>query len=405
MIIVIILGLVISSLVCDFYVYNRILVRHKVPSLLRKLFAAYWGAIYLFFIVAIILYRVLPIESIELATRVFMWSVYALILNVTPKCIITISLLLNDAISVILKRRVRVVNYIGAAVALLVVVAFIHGATLGRSQIEVRNVSVVSDKIPAAFDGYKIAFFSDLHVGTLVSKRKMVERLVNEINAQQVDIVVNGGDVVHQSYREITPEILDIFRKIETKDGVFSVLGNHDLGYYYPDLVALPKSLNISSLIKELGSANYRWLQNNSTHIYRGGDSISITGHTYPRELKGLAHMSDMNQTDFSAAYAGVDSSGFNITVAHDPQSWDRILDNKIGDLTLSGHIHAMQFKLKLGGLVLSPASLLYDRWSGEYREGERVLYINDGIGCVVFPMRIGVQPELTIFELKSSVK
>ncbi len=405
MIVAIILGFIISSLVCDVYVYNRILVKNKIAPIYRGLFITYWGVIYLFFLLSILINRLEVSENVELYTRVFMWSLYALLISVFPKYIMTVFLVISDFISLVLKRKIRVLNYIGAAISLLVVIAFIHGTTLGRSQIEVKRLSVVSEKIPASFVGYKVAFFSDLHLGTLVNKPKMVERLVDEINNQNVNLVINGGDVVHQSYKEITPEVLDIFNRIEAEDGVLSVLGNHDLGYYFPDSVALPKNLNISLLVNDFKSINHGWLRDNSTYIHRGDDSISITGHTYPRELKGLAHMSDMDMIDVSPAYDGVDSSSFNITVAHDPQLWNRILENNIGDVTLSGHVHAMQFKIKLGNMVFSPASLLYDRWSGEYREGERMLYINDGIGCVVLPMRIGVKPELTIIELKTREK
>ena len=405
MIAIVICGLIIISLVCDIYLYNRVLVKHKVSPLYRKVFVAYWAILYLFFLATILASRFVIGESVELMTRLFMWSTYALLISIIPKFIISAFIACSDFCSVLFKRKTRALSYIGVGIAALVIVVFVHGATLGRSQIEVKNVSVVSDKIPESFDGYKVAFFSDLHVGTLVSKRKMVAKLVDEINNHNVDLVINGGDIVHQSYEEITPEILEILNQIEAKDGVLSVLGNHDLGYYYPDSLSLPKDLNIKCLIEDLISIDNVWLQNSSTYIYRGTDSISITGHTYPREMKGLAHIIGMDAFDISSAYNGVDSTDFNITIAHDPQLWSSILSNGIGDVTLSGHVHAMQCKIKIGSKVFSPASMLYDKWSGEYRDGERMLYINDGIGCVVFPMRIGVKPELTIIELKTKAE
>ena len=80
---------------------------------------------------------------------------------------------------------------------------------------------------------------------------------------------------------------------------------------------------------------------------------------------------------------------------------WDMVLDNGIGDLSLAGHIHSMQMKLKIGDISISPAQLLYDRWSGVYEENGKKLYISDGMGCVLFPMRIGVRPEIVVIELK----
>ena len=55
---------------------------------------------------------------------------------------------------------------------------------------------------------------------------------------------------------------------------------------------------------------------------------------------------------------------------------------------------------MKIGSL--SPASLMYDEWSGLYENGKGKLYINDGIGSVGFFARIGARPEVTVIELKS---
>ena len=41
----------------------------------------------------------------------------------------------------------------------------IYGATRGRNHIEVKEITITSDKLPAAFDGYRIVMFSDLHTG------------------------------------------------------------------------------------------------------------------------------------------------------------------------------------------------------------------------------------------------
>jgi predicted MPP superfamily phosphohydrolase len=44
----------------------------------------------------------------------------------------------------------------------------------------------------------------------------------------------------------------------------------------------------------------------------------------------------------------------------------------------------------------------LYNEWSGLYkRNNNDYLYINDGIGCVGFFMRIGAKPEVTVIELR----
>ena len=100
-------------------------------------------------------------------------------------------------------------------------------------------------------------------------------------------------------------------------------------------------------------------------------------------------------------AYAGVPDSLFNITLVHLPQLWGQILETGHGDLTLSGHVHSMQFKIRPWGRGWSPASWIYEHWSGRYDADGRTLYVNDGTGYVAYPMRLGAWPEVTLFTLK----
>ena len=60
-------------------------------------------------------------------------------------------------------------------------------------------------------------------------------------------------------------------------------------------------------------------------------------------------------------------------------------------------------YDLTIGKFRLSPAMIQYKRWSGLYSKDDKHLYINDGIGYGLYPMRIGARPEITIFELKST--
>lgn len=101
-------------------------------------------------------------------------------------------------------------------------------------------------------------------------------------------------------------------------------------------------------------------------------------------------------------AYGDVPRETFNITLAHVPQLWEQITAAGYGDLTLSGHVHAMQLKIRFSGRGWSPASWLYEHWSGRYDNDDgRTLYINDGTGYVGYPMRLGARPEITLLTLK----
>ena len=145
----------------------------------------------------------------------------------------------------------------------------------------------------------------------------------------------------------------------------------------------------------------WRVLDNETVYLRRGDDSISLSGISYDRSLARQRHDRTLPGYDFGTTYRDVPQDLYNITAAHIPQLWEQILDAGYGDLTLSGHVHSMQCKIRLFGRAFSPAQLMYRHWSGPYEKQGRTLYVNDGIGYVGFPMRIGANPEITLFELR----
>ena len=137
-------------------------------------------------------------------------------------------------------------------------------------------------------------------------------------------------------------------------------------------------------------------------YIHRSNDSIALTGISFTKEQKEQRHSAKAADMEIGHAYDGVPAETFNITLSHIPQHWDDIVTQKRADLTLSGHVHAMQMKLSTKeGRGISPSRILYKRWSGLYEEQGRWLYINDGIGCIMYPMRLGTPPEITVLTLK----
>ncbi|MBQ2034090.1 MAG: hypothetical protein II217_06915 [Alistipes sp.] len=142
-------------------------------------------------------------------------------------------------------------------------------------------------------------------------------------------------------------------------------------------------------------------MEDKTVYIKRGADSIAITGISFRKELHEDRHSAKLPDTDIMKAYKNVPTELFNITLAHIPQHWNEILDANKADLTLSGHVHAMQMRFPLGKRGISPSQIIYKRWSGLYEEQGRWLYINDGIGCIMYPMRIGTPPTITQITLK----
>lgn len=278
--------------------------------------------------------------------------------------------------------------------------SFIHGMLTTRTDYEVRHVMLRSERLPRAFDGYRIVQISDLQYGTMIRPEQEMERIVDICNNQRADLVAFTGDLINVRREEITPSIMAQMRRLHARDGVVAVTGNHDRGVYIRDTIAITTASTTSAVIAAMQEAGWRVLDDASMHIHRDKDSISVTGISFSPILQEERHSSSLPDIGITKAYDGVDARTFNLTLSHIPQLWDNILEDSPADLTLAGHVHSMEIKLPIGKRGLSPAQLLYKRWSGLYEKQGRWLYINDGIAAAMFPMRLGARPEITIIEL-----
>ncbi|MDR0907297.1 MAG: metallophosphoesterase [Rikenellaceae bacterium] len=333
---------------------------------------------------------------------VIMWLLWVFLLTAFPKLLFALGSMLDWLVSLVVRRKYHLFRWVGGALSVVVVVGMICGASVGRKQIVVRSVEVCSPRLPEGFEGYRIVQFSDVHLGTLNRPKQRLAQMVEVINSLDADLVVNSGDIVNISYRDFSPEAVAELAQIRARDGVVSVLGNHDLGFYVRDSLALPPAENVARLGEIFSEMGWHTLRDQTMYVHRGGDSIAVSGLNYPADHHLNGHNADLASVDLAKTFEGVPPEIFSVVVSHAPQMWDDITLAGRGDLTLSGHTHAMQLKINLLGWQWSPAQLLYKEWSGLYRNGEnKALYINDGIGYVGYPMRVGAPSEITLITLR----
>ena len=248
---------------------------------------------------------------------------------------------------------------------------FIYGSFIGVSQLEIRHVEFASEDLPAAFDGYRIVQFSDAHVPTYTGwRRELLRQAVDSINAQHGDLIVFTGDLQNKEPTEIEPFCSELSR-LKAKDGVYSVLGNHDYAMYLDvDLYQQARNLH---------------------KIRRGGDSIYIAG----MENDGEGRFPQLG--DLVCTLHGLSRESFVVMLEHDPTSWRRkILPHSHCQLTLSGHTHGGQFSL----FGWSPASLRCHEYAGLYYMGDRAINVSTGLSGVI-PFRFGVPPEIVVITLR----
>ena len=265
-----------------------------------------------------------------------------------------------------------------------------YGVTFGPRHFVVKQVEYASAKLPPGFDGYRIVQLSDLHIGSWQGNEADIRRLVDLVNAQQADVIVFTGDLVNQRSLELEG-FQSILSRLHAPHGVYSILGNHDYGDYYHWNSPREQEANMQQLLKRQHDMGWQMLNNDHTILYNRGDSIALIGVENDGEPPFSQH------ADLPRAIEGTEGL-FSILLSHNPTHWRReVLPRTDIDLMLAGHTHAMQMKV----FGLSPAALRYPEWSGLYRQEERALYVNEGIGFVGLPFRFGAWPEVTVITLK----
>ena len=287
---------------------------------------------------------------------------------------------------------------------IIIIGAMVHGIIVTKKQIEIKQITLQFNNLPNGFDGFRIALFSDLHIGSYNNPQVMVDKLVDSLNQLNADIIIQCGDITSFSYEELLNDgIQSAMKKIKSKHGIYGVIGNHDLGIYASDTTKIPIAVNTKKIAEIQRNWGWHILQDSTEYLIQQEDTITITGLSFP--IQGNAnknnHRQSLNNTNIDAAYNAISNNIFNITISHAPQLWENILNKQYGDLTLSGHVHSMQMKIRLGNCTWSPASILYKQWSGLYENNKKYIYVNDGIGCSLLPLRIGAPPEITLIELR----
>lgn len=284
----------------------------------------------------------------------------------------------------------------GMILAALGFIMVMYGLCIGRTEIEVRKVSIQSAHIPASFNGYKIVQLSDLHLGSLLQDEYWIKDLTRHIENLQPDLVVFTGDLVN-TYAEETEGWESIFNAIQAPDGKWACKGNHDYSHYKwrNDIDSTQNAIAVTEAYKKLG---WKLLNDSSVVIKKGNDSIYICG------VENISRPPFHSYGSVSKAMQGIPDSSLVIMLSHDPIAWeDSIRQHKNVLLTLSGHTHAMQMGIDFWGIHLSPASIMHPYWDGTYQQDGQYLHVNRGLGYVGFPMRIGMKPEITLIELYSS--
>jgi predicted MPP superfamily phosphohydrolase len=261
---------------------------------------------------------------------------------------------------------------------------------------QIKRKTIYLPNLPKSFDGLKLGQISDVHSGSFYDKIA-VQGGVDLLNAEKCDVVFFTGDLVNDKTSEMR-EYTNIFEKIKAPLGVYSILGNHDYGDYVQWPSAKAKQKNLEDLYEVHKNLGWDLLLNENRKLKLGGEEISIIGvENWGSSLRFP------RKGDIEKAKQGTDDSPVKLLLSHDPSHWRAqiLKDHKDIDMMFAGHTHGMQFGVEFGDFKWSPVQYVYPEWSGLYESNAQKLYVNVGYGFLGYPGRIGILPEITIFEFK----
>ncbi len=267
-------------------------------------------------------------------------------------------------------------KFISAAATFAPPMLSLGASALGETQLNdfrVRRLTVPLRQLPEALDGLTIAQVTDLHAGRL-TRGKVMERIVEETNRLDADIVALTGDLINDSLRAM-PAALELVRGLRARHAVASCEGNHDL-------IDNPREFYRQA---EIGGLPL--LRDESATITIRGQRVQILGLPW---VRGTTRMSDATR----ALLAKRDPAAWPLLLAHHPHAWDLVEDIP---LTLSGHTHGGQLMINE---ALGAGPMVFRYWSGLYTKPDRALVVSNGVGNW-FPVRISAPAEILHITLK----
>ena len=283
-------------------------------------------------------------------------------------------------------------NFVGILSIPAVWFVFFWGSFVGFNKLDVNHIEYVSEDLPKAFDGYRIVQFSDAHVGSYMKHNDWVlQKAIDSINAQKPDMIVFTGDLQNIQPSELYPH-MEVLSQLKAKDGIYSVLGNHDYADYLGCDEAM-KVANVREMVSLQQQMGWKVLRNEHLSLERDGQHIIVAGMENDGNGKKFPQRGDIAKT-----LEGVAEGDFILMLEHDPFSWrHRILPESDAQLTLSGHTHNMQFNL----FGWCPLSLTGREYNGWYREGRQSLFVTAGVGGLI-PFRFGATGEIVVLTLRT---
>lgn len=245
------------------------------------------------------------------------------------------------------------------------------------NKLSITNYTFKSNKLPAAFDGFRIVQISDLHC-EYFGKNQVT--LIEAISEFKPNMILFTGDMIDADHRDLT-SVEDLLKGIHDLAPIYQVRGNHEYDSY-----TLNAKLN--SLYRDYGVND---LNGRNTTISINNENIY---------LYGIDYLNKDNISNSSLSF--LSDNTFNLLLFHDSNDFD-ILSYYNFDLAFAGHSHGGLVRIPfLGGLIGNDGSLFPKYDGGYFKEHDAVLISSRGLGKAELP-RFYNPPELVFVTLHTT--
>lgn len=283
------------------------------------------------------------------------------------------------------KNIIKKIIKIALFIIIITTAFFFYTTYISTVMISTREYRIINKKIPDSFNGTKIVQFSDLHYGTTMIEENLSD-IKKKINILKPDIIVFTGDLINHNYKMKTKDTEILTQKLKELNaslGKYAILGDEDN----------------EEIISIYNQANFIVLRNENDLIYKSDNNPII--------LIGLSSLIN-NEQDIEKGYSYFNGETYNsdiytITLVHEPDSADDIINSYKTDLLLSGHSHNGNIRVPFINYTPIRKNGAKKYYQDYYNIDGTKLYISSGLGTNnASGIRLFCRPSINLYRLSN---
>ncbi len=279
-----------------------------------------------------------------------------------------------------MKRKISIL------IIFLLLIIITYTVIYNNSNLKITSYTYTSSRLPESFNNYVICHISDLHNKSFGDNQ---EKLINKVEEINPNIIVITGDLIDSKNYDLDIA-LNFINEATKIVPIYYVSGNHEA-----------TSGKYNEIKKELTKRNVIVLDNDYSIVENKNDRIAILGLSDSSFLP--SEVEDQTKYYLNDIIKQIDETiEFKILLAHRPETFTTYVEHDI-NLVFSGHTHGGQIRIPFIGGIVAPNQGLFPKYdSGKFKESNTTMYISNGLGNSIIPIRINNNPEIIKITLKN---